>query len=66
MTNQIIEVPDISIVKRVNGTKQLLSLRDQKIKKAGSLQNFGTGSGVKYQGDLYVLDSGVIPIVTMM
>lgn len=65
MTNQIIEVPDISIVKWVSGTKQLLSLRDQKIKKDGSLHNFGAGSGVKYQGDLYVLDSGMIPIVTM-
>lgn len=65
MTNQIIEVPDIAVVKTVNGTKQLLSLRDQKIKKDGNLNNFCTGSGVKYQGNLYVLDSGIIPIVRM-
>lgn len=29
------------------------------------MQNFGVGSGVKFQGDLYVLDSGIIPIVRM-
>lgn len=55
MINQIIEVPDISIVKTIDGTKQLLSLREQKIKK-DTLQNFGAGSGVKYQDNLYVLD----------
>lgn len=58
----IIEVPDISIVKTVNGSKQLLSLRDQKIKKDGVLHSFGVGSGVKYNGDLYVLGSGEIVI----
>lgn len=65
MTNQIIEVPDIAVVKTMDGAKKLLSLRDQKIKKDGKLHNFGAGSGVKYQGDLYVLDSGIIPIVRM-
>lgn len=65
MTNQIIEVPDIAVVKTVDGAKKLLSLRDQKIKKDKNLHNFGAGSGVKYQGDLYVLDSGIIPIVRM-
>lgn len=53
----IIEVPDISIVKTVNGSKQLLSLCDQKMKKDGALHTFGVGSGVKYNGDLYVLES---------
>lgn len=52
----IIEVPDISIVKTVNGSKQLLSLRDQKIKKDGVLNTFGVGSGIKCNGDLYVLE----------
>lgn len=66
MTNQIIEVPDIAVVKTVEGAKKLLSLRDQKIKKDKNLHNFGAGSGVEYQGDLYVLDSGMIPIVTMV
>lgn len=55
MTNQIIEVPDISIVITIDGTKQLLSLREQKIKK-DTLQNFGAGSGVKYQDNLYILN----------
>lgn len=59
----IIEVPDISIVKTVNGSKQLLSLRDQKIKKDGVLNTFGVGSGIKNNGDLYVLgnEDVVIP-----
>lgn len=65
MTNQIIEVPDIAVVKTVDGAKKLLSLRDQKIKKDENLHNFSAGSGVKYQDDLYVLDSGSIPIVRM-
>lgn len=64
MTNQIIEVPDISVIKTVNGEKRLFSLHDQKVKK-DSLHVFGIGSGVKYQGDLYVLDNGNIPIVRM-
>ena len=51
----IIEVPDISIVKTIDGTKQLFSLRDQKVKKDGALHTFGTGSGIKHNGDLYVL-----------
>lgn len=57
MGNKIIEVPDISIVKTINGTKRLLSLRNQKIKKDGGLQSFGIGSGIKHQGNLYVLNS---------
>ena len=57
MANQIIEVPDISIVKTVDGTKQLFSLRDQKVKKDGALLDFGTGSGIKAGNDLYVLKS---------
>lgn len=59
----IIEVPDISIVKTVNGSKQLLSLRDQKIKKDGVLNTFGVGSGIKCNGDLYVLESEEEPIL---
>lgn len=62
--NQTIKVPDIAIVKTVDGTKKLLSLRDQKIKK-GTLHNFGVGSGVKHNGDLYVLKETVPPIITM-
>lgn len=62
--NKIIEVPDISVVKTINGEKQLFSLRDQKIKK-GTLHTFGAGSGVKCAGNLYVLDGGMIPIVRM-
>ncbi|MCM1031553.1 MAG: hypothetical protein NC410_08975 [Oscillibacter sp.] len=58
----IIEVPDISVVNTVNGSKQLLSLRDQKIKKDGVLNDFGVGSGVKYGENLYVLKSEKIVI----
>lgn len=58
----IIEVPDISILKG----GQLLSLRDQKIKKDGVLHTFGVGSGVKYGENLYVLGSeGEVPIAEM-
>ncbi len=62
MANQIIEVPDISVVKTVNGTKQLFSLRDQKVKKDGALHDFGTGSGIKAEGELYVLKSDEVVI----
>lgn len=62
--NRIVEVRDIAVVKTVQGEKQLFSLRDQKIKK-DSLRNFGAGSGVKYQGDLYVLEGRGIPVVRM-
>lgn len=64
MTNQIIEVPDIAVVKTEAGVKKVFSLRDQKVKKE-SLHDFNTGCGVMYQGDLYVLDSEGTPVVTM-
>lgn len=57
MANQIIEVPDIAVVKTISGTKQLLSLRDQKFIKEKALVDIGAGSGIKYKGDLYVLKS---------
>lgn len=57
MANQIIEVPDIAVVKTISGAKQLLSLRDQKIVKEKALVDIGVGSGIKYEGDLYVLKS---------
>lgn len=61
--NEIIEVPDIAVVKTIDDIKQLCSLRDQKIKK-DTLQNFGQGSGVMCQKDLYVLDSSEIVRMT--
>lgn len=64
MTNQIIEVPDIAVVKTEAGVKKVFSLRDQKVKKE-SLHDFNTGCGVMYQGDLYVLDSEGTPVVMM-
>lgn len=64
MTNQIIEVPDIAVVKTENGEKRLLSLRDQKMQKDAVLHDFGSGSGVMYQGNLYVLD-GEVELVRM-
>lgn len=63
--NQIIQVPDIAIVKTKNGTKHLHSLRDQKVAKSAALRSFDTGSGVKFGGNLYVLDSPEIEIVRM-
>lgn len=57
MANQIIEVPDIAVVKTISGAKQLLSLRDQKIVKEKALVDICAGSGIKYEGDLYVLKS---------
>lgn len=64
MTNQIIEVPDIAVVKTDAGVKKVFSLRGQKVKKE-ALHDFSTRCGVMYQGDLYVLDSEGTPIVTM-
>lgn len=55
MANQIIGVEDISVVKTVNGTKQLLSLRNQKVKKGDALYDFKAGSFMTYNGDLYML-----------
>lgn len=55
--NQIIKVPDIAVVKIKNGTKQACSLRKQRIVKDTALQCFDEGSGVKYGGNLYVLDN---------
>lgn len=63
MTNQIIKVPDIAVVKTDAGVKKVFSLRDQKVKKE-SLHDFNTGCGVMCQGDLYVLDSEGTPIMT--
>lgn len=59
--NEIIEVPDIAVVKTIDSVKQLCSLRDQKIKK-DTLQNFTTGSGIIKDNVLYVLSDYLIEL----
>lgn len=58
--NEIVKVPDIAVYH-----DGVFSLREQAVVKDAVLQYFNIGSGIKYAGDLYVLDSLETEIVRM-